>query len=236
MKNKVVVFAPHPDDETLACGGTIAKKISEGYEVIIVVVTDGRYAFLDLLNINSDPTPSELKEIRKKEAQRAAKILGVCQENLMFLDIEEGTLEKNERIARKRITEILEESLPKEVYFPQKNEFNYEHVVTNRLVRNVINQFQLRPVEYQYLIAWSFPFNLISRLQPKCLKWLILTNFFKLDRVCVNVSDFISVKKAAINEYKSQFKLFSDKQQSPLFKESFFHKFLHNEEEFFISR
>jgi len=33
MKKKVIVFAPHLDDETLGCSGTISKKLSEGYDV-----------------------------------------------------------------------------------------------------------------------------------------------------------------------------------------------------------
>ena len=49
-------FAPHPDDETWGCGGTVAKKISEGYEVLIMVLTDGRYAFQKMLGIESKTT------------------------------------------------------------------------------------------------------------------------------------------------------------------------------------
>ena len=46
---------------------TIAKRIREGYEVLIVVMTDGKYAFSKVLGINSDPSPEELKEIRRDE-------------------------------------------------------------------------------------------------------------------------------------------------------------------------
>ena len=74
MKEKIIVFAPHPDDETLGCGGTIAKRIVEGYEVIIVIMTDGRHSYLEMLGIDKDPTPNELKEIRKEEVKRATRI------------------------------------------------------------------------------------------------------------------------------------------------------------------
>ena len=36
MEKKITVFAPHPDDEILGCGGTIARKKDEGYEIFIV--------------------------------------------------------------------------------------------------------------------------------------------------------------------------------------------------------
>jgi LmbE family N-acetylglucosaminyl deacetylase len=36
----MVVFAPHPNDETLACGGTIIKRLREGFNVYIILMTD----------------------------------------------------------------------------------------------------------------------------------------------------------------------------------------------------
>jgi hypothetical protein len=33
IDRRMIVFSPHPDDETLACGGTIIRKIREGYDV-----------------------------------------------------------------------------------------------------------------------------------------------------------------------------------------------------------
>ena len=41
MKNKVLIVAVHPDDETLGCGGTLAKLISEGKTVAVVDLTQG---------------------------------------------------------------------------------------------------------------------------------------------------------------------------------------------------
>ena len=105
MKKNVVIFAPHPDDETLGCGGVIAKKVKEGYNIVIIFMTDGRNALKEL-GVYSNPSPFELKEIRKKEAETATEILGVNKKNLVFLDIEDGALEKNMRTAEKRITKI----------------------------------------------------------------------------------------------------------------------------------
>ena len=41
MNKKILVVAAHPDDETLGCGGAIAKHSNEGDEVKVIVMTDG---------------------------------------------------------------------------------------------------------------------------------------------------------------------------------------------------
>jgi LmbE family N-acetylglucosaminyl deacetylase len=62
----VVVVGAHPDDVEIACGGTIAAMIRQGYRVAIVDLTNG------------EPTPlCPNPETRLREAMQAAKILGV---------------------------------------------------------------------------------------------------------------------------------------------------------------
>src|SRR5687767_6864064 len=39
--DRVMVVAPHPDDETLGCGGTIAKHAAAGDQVEVLIITDG---------------------------------------------------------------------------------------------------------------------------------------------------------------------------------------------------
>lgn len=62
----VIAVGAHPDDVEIACGGTLAKLVRQGYRVGIVDLTDG------------EPTPlSPGPEVRLEEAQNAARILGV---------------------------------------------------------------------------------------------------------------------------------------------------------------
>jgi len=92
-KGTIVLFAPHPDDETLGCGGYLANKIDEGYEVFVVVLTMGEKLFSVMLNIVEAPSPREVCAIRRDETRRAMKILGLKPENLLFLDFEDALLE-----------------------------------------------------------------------------------------------------------------------------------------------
>ena len=67
MKETIMILAPHPDDETFGCGGTIVKKLEEGFSVIIIVITDGKYLYSTQLGVDCNPSPEEVKEIRKNE-------------------------------------------------------------------------------------------------------------------------------------------------------------------------
>lgn len=70
MKKMLLVFA-HPDDESFAAGGTVAKYARNGWRVELVCVTNG--------------------EGRAREAERAGKILGIRQ--IQFLDQPDGQLQ-----------------------------------------------------------------------------------------------------------------------------------------------
>ena len=62
----VMAVGAHPDDVEIACGGTLARLVQDGYKVGIVDLTDG------------EPTPlSPGPDVRMEEARRAAEILGV---------------------------------------------------------------------------------------------------------------------------------------------------------------
>ena len=64
---KILIVAPHPDDEVLGCGGTMAKYSESGYDVHVLIITKGEPDMFD---------PSLVKQVRK-EAGKAHKILGV---------------------------------------------------------------------------------------------------------------------------------------------------------------
>ena len=222
MTKKVIVFAPHPDDETWGCGGTIAKRISEGYEVLIVVMTDGRYAFQKMLGIDSDPTPEELKEIRKDEVKRAVKILGVPGKNIVFLGFIDGKLENHEKKAVEKVVEILND--PAEVYLPYKKDAHPDHRATYRIVKNAIGKLGINVSIYQYSIGQKY-----AHMGPIIDS---LLNLFKHNIIRVDISNFLSLKKGAVKEFRSEVSIISSKQRKPL--EENVNKLLKREEVFYV--
>ncbi len=70
----VIGVGAHPDDIEIACGGTLAKLVEQGYRVGIIDLTDG------------EPTPgSPGPEVRMAEARKAAEVLGVHQRVILEL-------------------------------------------------------------------------------------------------------------------------------------------------------
>jgi len=212
---RIIVFAPHPDDETIGCGGTIVRKIAEGFEVIIVVMTSGENALLKILGIESDPTPDELKQIRKDELLKASRVLGVPERNLMFLDFEDGTLQEHEKEAIEKTVKILEKFPADEVYFPYGGDSNPDHKATNRIVRHCLQRVGLSPVRYQYSVAQKF-----SRIGPFIDRRL---GPLRKNLSYVDVSDFLDVKRRALREFKSQASIISDIRRKSLKSKEMFY-------------
>jgi LmbE family N-acetylglucosaminyl deacetylase len=219
-----MVFAPHPDDETLGCGGTMMKRAGEGYEVVVVVMTDGKYALLKEFGGDSNPTPEELKKIRKEEVIRATERLGVSNKNLLFLDFEDGGLGERRKEVEKKVIELLREYSPVEVYFPYVKDTNADHHIASLIIRGSIEKLGLPVRGYQYSI-----FQKYARVGPVKDRFL---NIFRRNLVCVDISQFLQQKKAAVKEFRSQTTIISDKQKTPVVENVDW--FLGNEEIFHL--
>jgi len=118
----VLVFAPHPDDDVIGCGGVIAKHKKIDDFVTVVYLTSG--------GLTDDPA------IREQEAINAEKILGA--DKLKFLkwkDHEVYPTTEN----RSKIIDVLKEFNPRLIYCPSPQEQHQDHVATFKLVSRAVN-------------------------------------------------------------------------------------------------
>ncbi|CAO4140285.1 LmbE family protein [Methylorubrum thiocyanatum] len=82
----LVVAAPHPDDESLGCGGLIVQALAEGRAVRVVIVSDGCGS-----HPNSKAYPHDrLRDLRESETVRAMAELGLGAEHVHFLRLPDG--------------------------------------------------------------------------------------------------------------------------------------------------
>ncbi|KHG64361.1 LmbE [Thermus sp. 2.9] len=90
LKVRLLVLAPHPDDESLAAGGLVQRVLAAGGEVFLAWMTlgDGFQWDAALLDRRVRPGPEDLRHLalrRLEEAKAAARVLGVPEDHLYFL-------------------------------------------------------------------------------------------------------------------------------------------------------
>ena len=78
-----LILAPHPDDESIGCGGLIAAAAAAGREVEIIVLSDGTASHPG----SAAYPPPRLKALREAETRAAARALGLAPTRLRFLGL-----------------------------------------------------------------------------------------------------------------------------------------------------
>ena len=87
---KLLAIFPHPDDETLGLGSSLARYSAEGVETYLVCATRGERGWFDSEGPN--PGLEGVGQIRERELRCAAKHLGLCEVN--FLDYRDGDVDQ----------------------------------------------------------------------------------------------------------------------------------------------
>lgn len=190
-----IVIAPHQDDETLACGGIIARKRNEGLPVHVIFITDGSASHPD----HPQFTPRAISDLRKAEAMRAASYLGVERNAVHFLDEPDGTLhviakERRADLVR-RLAALIGTIKPDEIFLPCNPDGSSEHDATFGFLLDALQAVptQPEPAVWQYPV-WSW-WNPVLLLRG----WLETRECRRLE-----VEDYRPAKQHAIRCYRSQ--------------------------------
>ena len=181
-KLDILVIAAHPDDAELGCGGTIAKQISLGHSIGILDLTRGE--------LGTRGTP----EIRDREAQASAKILGLTiRENLGLPD---GFL-INDRDHQLPIIQVIRKYQPEIVLANAVSDRHPDHGKSAQLAYDASFLSGLAKIkstlEGKPQATW----------RPKSFYHYIQSQWLKPDFI-VDVSDFWDIKMKSIAAFKSQ--------------------------------
>ena len=183
MKVDILAFGAHPDDVELGCGGTIAKAVSKGKKVGIIDLTRGE------LGTRGN------KEIRQKEANEAAKILGVkFRENL---NLQDGFI-LNDRESQEKVIQVLRLYKPEIVLCNAVKDRHVDHSRASDLVSSscfLSGLEKLKTIKGKNFINDSWrPRHVFHYIQ-----WEDLSPDFVLD-----ISGFLKIKMKAVKVFKSQ--------------------------------
>jgi bacillithiol biosynthesis deacetylase BshB1 len=115
----VCCIGAHPDDVEIAMGGTVARLVARGVRVGLVDLTDG------------EPTPHGTREIRLREADSAARVLGVSWRRT--LDLPNRSLADTTE-ARRMVAEVLRAERPRTIFTHYWHDGHPDHVAACTLV------------------------------------------------------------------------------------------------------
>jgi LmbE family N-acetylglucosaminyl deacetylase len=187
-----VVIAPHPDDESLGCGGTIATLKKSGKKVFIVFVSDGSMSHP---SSKKYPAP-QLKQLRKVEALAAAAILGIAETDCFFMMLKDDAVpnaaDKEFTDAAAQLHLIIEKLKPQNIFLPYKNDPHKDHQACWQIALHaILNAGYTIRLYYYFIWFWER-----GNMQDKALQ--------NLQWIKVDVSEVLYLKKNAIAAHISQ--------------------------------
>ncbi|HTX64328.1 MAG TPA: PIG-L family deacetylase [Opitutaceae bacterium] len=164
--HRYVVIAPHPDDETIGCGGLIAACRRLEAPVDVVFLTDGSASLPDHPALG----PSQLAALRAREARAALAILGVEAARLHFMGWPDGRLAHLDLVAAAAgvaaLASLLRQLQPDEIVLPWRRDGSSEHEAAFTLVRRAVAAAGLAPVWLEFPVwAWWSPRLLVRFLR-----------------------------------------------------------------------
>ena len=201
-----IVFAPHPDDETLGCGGTIVRKLKHGAVITVVYMTDGSASHARLMPAD------ELARLRQTEAQAAANTLGLDPEQLHFLNVPDGHLREHLAEIQPQLQKLLDAARPEQIFVPYRHEGQDDHLATRAAALNALSKSGRPTAVYEYPVwfwnHWPWmrqtgqalvdrPGNFIRSLHG----WQVLLSDFNR---CSGIHAELAIKTAALDCHRSQ--------------------------------
>jgi LmbE family N-acetylglucosaminyl deacetylase len=157
ISGPIAVVAPHPDDDAIGCGGTLARAAARGVRVDAFYVTDGSASHP---NSQRFP-PAALRDIREREARAGLRLLGVHTEPC-FLRVPDGTLAhldaREHRELARRLTSAFRSGGYGVVLGPWLRDPHPDHFASATLVAQAVAALECPPCLLGYTV-WLHEFG-----------------------------------------------------------------------------
>jgi LmbE family N-acetylglucosaminyl deacetylase len=164
---KILIVAPHPDDEAIGCVGTMLLHVASGDRVCVAIATDGRRS-----GAIADPILMSLQ--RRREAGDAAQLMRL--ERMEWMGFPEG--EWAITALRDSLKDLIDEVMPDIVYAPSRIDFHPEHFKVAHALALALAELPIRsghdltvriyPVQVPLTSLMSNLVADISALIPQC--------------------------------------------------------------------
>lgn len=200
---RVLIIAPHPDDEIIGVGGTIAKRSKAGDEVYVCIVTRGVTPLF----------PKEQVKQVQAECREADVMLGVKE--TIFLDFPAVMLETIPRYEfNGKISEVVQKIKPDEVYIPHRGDMQIDHQMVADAVMVAVRPrgetYPKRVYAYETLseTGWNIP-NTVNEFIPTVYEDITETHNMKLEAMSIfksQLAQFPSARSIGAIEALAKFR------------------------------
>ncbi|MCI5065992.1 PIG-L family deacetylase [bacterium] len=186
---KLLVIVAHPDDETLGCGGTIARRVSEGDEAYCLALADGVSSRYE----NDEDVHEEEIQERRESYQKACSALGIRKTWLK--DFPDNRFDSVPLLhIVKEIERVHAEVAPDVVYTHFERDLNIDHRLTFQAVLTAC-----RPTHGQVTR------EILSFENPSSTEWASVSSSlsFRPTEFC-GIEKFLEDKKTAMAHYQAE--------------------------------
>lgn len=172
----ILIFVAHADDEVLGAGGTIAKYVKEGEDVVVVIFSFGE---------GSKPLIKEeiVREARVKEAKKVGQYLGVS--GTIFLGIPDMKINYKDKELQDKINRIINKYKPSKIFTHSSSDPHKDH---RAVYKTVLSALDDKGYPLYTFGVWN-PIQFIDTNQP---------------RLVVDISSTFDDKIKALKLFESQ--------------------------------
>lgn len=197
-RKNILLFTPHPDDDTFCCAGTLALLARNNNNIRIVIYTND-----DKGSYDPAMTSERLAGIRMKEEEAACRVLGIPTDNITWLQFHDGMLEyANPRDLVEEVTGIIRKFQPDVVMsIDPGSEYVRWHKTDHRMAaNNTIDAVRAaewhlyfpNQLLHDHLQPWQVPYEVYYYVTPQD------ANYW------VNIDSVIEMKLEAATAHVSQ--------------------------------
>ncbi|MBI4965344.1 MAG: PIG-L family deacetylase [Desulfomonile tiedjei] len=179
-RGRVLVLAPHADDEIIGLGGTMAMHLEAGTRILVLYMTAGDKG-------DSTLVAQDLAKVRKREAEEIAKNFGF---ESVFWQYEDQRLGDHVTEAGLKLSAILDAWRPDSVFVPSCIDSHKDHFSANLVLAEALQKgsYDHIPI-YGYEVATDIPFpNHVVDITTHFEKKMEMLSYYKSQSGFINYS------------------------------------------------
>lgn len=201
---RVLIVAPHADDETLGAGVAALRLAERGKAVHITVVTDGRNS-----HTSEKISKDQLAVMRRQEMTDACGLLGVPPERVYFGPCEDRYVTDQSEKAYQHLRGLVESIKPDLIFSPSGIDRHRDHQAVAAVMARLVNEDVITCPVYEYPVwfysvrTWTNP----DRLTPVTLWnlfWKPAKAAFTLEPMLIRTDGHLPQKRKALEAHRSQ--------------------------------